>query len=67
MSKSSDPDLGPDLGPNCLQRLSAGKELNAEQLLDTTLWLKLLLKSISFGSNFFHLAKVLATTNTEPG
>ena len=25
------------------------------------------LKSISFGSNFFHLAKVLATSNSEPG
>ena len=23
--------------------------------------------SIPFGSNFFHLAKVLATTNSEPG
>ena len=32
-------------------------------VLDTTFWLK----SISFGSNFFYLAKVLATTNSEPG
>ena len=46
--------------------LLAGKELNTE-LLDTTFWLKPWLKSISFGSNFFHLAKVLATTNSEPG
>ena len=78
MSNSLDPDqarhfVRPDLGPNCLQRLSAdakvaaGKELNTEQLLDTTFWLKLWLKSISFGLNFFHLAKVLATTNSEPG
>ena len=41
----------------------AGKELNTEHLLDTTFWLK----SISFGFNFFHLAKVLATTNSELG
>ena len=45
----------------------AGKELNTEQLLDTTFWTKPWLKSIPFGSNFFHLAKVLATTNSEPG
>ena len=37
--------------------------LNTKQLVDTTFWLK----PISFGSNFFHLAKVLATTNSEPG
>ena len=42
----------------------AGKELNAEQLLDTYYFLaKPWLMSISFESNFFHLAKVLATTN----
>ena len=54
VSKSLDPDqvqhfVGPDLGPNCLQRLSAdinceshlaGKELNTKQLVDTTFWLK---------------------------
>ena len=69
VSNSLDPDqvrhvVGPDLGPNCLQRLSAdiaGKELNTKQLVDT-FWLKPWLKLISFGSNFFHLAKVLATT-----
>ena len=74
MSKSLDPDqaghfVGPALGPNCLQRLSAdkaGKELNTKQHVDT-FWLKPWLKLISFGSNFFHLAKVLATTNSEPG
>ena len=33
----------------------------------STFWLKPWLKSISFGSNFFYLAKVLATTNSEPG
>ena len=33
--------------------------------LHCTFWLKPWLKSISFGSNFFHLAKVLATTNSE--
>ena len=37
--------------------LLADKELNTEQLVDTTLWLKSWLKSISFASNFFHLAK----------
>ena len=53
VSNSLDPDqarqyVGPDLGPNCLQRLSAdnksplaGKELNTKQLIDTTFWLKL--------------------------
>ena len=47
VSNSLDPDqalhfVGPDLGPNCLQKLSAdiaGKELNTKQLLDT-FWLK---------------------------
>ena len=51
--------VGPDLGPNYLQRLSAdiaGKELNTKQL--DTFWLKPWLMFISFGSNFFHLAKV---------
>ena len=74
MSNSLDPDqarhfVRPDLGPNCLQRLSAdiaSKELNTKQLVDT-FWLKPWLNLISFGSNFFHLAKVLATTNSEPG
>ena len=50
VSNSLDPDqawhfVGPGLGPNCLLRLSAGdkksplagKELDAEQLVDTTL------------------------------
>ena len=45
----------------------AGKELNTEQLFDTTFWLKPWLELISFGFNFFNLAKVLATTNYEPG
>ena len=44
----------------------AGKDLNTKQLVDT-FWLKPWLKLISLGSNFFHLAKVLATTNSEPG
>ena len=74
VSKSLDPDqarhfVRPDLGPNCLQRLSAdiaGKELHTKQLVDT-FWLKSWLKIISFGSNFFNLAKVLAATNSEPG
>ena len=74
VSNSLDPDQAqhfvvPDLGQNCLQRLSAdiaSKELNTKQLVDT-FWLKPWLKLISFGSNFFHLAKVLATTNSEPG
>ena len=42
------------------------KYRNTEQLLDTTSLLKPQLKSISFGSNFFYFAKVLATTNSEP-
>ena len=76
VSNSLDPDqvrhfVGPDLDPNCLQRLSADKKaapsgqrvLFTKQLVDTTSWLKF----ISFGPNFFHLAKVLATTNSEPG
>ena len=44
----------------------AGKELNTKQL-DTTFWLKPWLNLNSFGSNFFLLAKLLATTNWEPG
>ena len=47
--------------------LQASKGLNTKQLVDTTFWLKPWLKLISFGSNFSHLAKVLATTNSEPG
>ena len=74
VSNSLDPDqarhfVGPDPGQNCLQKLSAdivGKELNTKQLVDT-FWLKPWLKLISFGSILFHLAKVLATTNSEPG
>ena len=40
--------VGPDLGTNCLQRLSAdkkslsGNELNTKQLVDTNFWLNLL-------------------------
>ena len=34
-----------------------GKEFNTKQFLDITFLLKPWLKSISFGSNFFHLAK----------
>ena len=74
LSNSLDPDQArhfvvPDLGQNCLQRLSANivdKELNTKQLVDP-FWPKAWLKLISFGSNFLHLAKVLATTNSEPG
>ena len=48
VSNILDPDraqhfVGPDLGPNCLQRLSAdivGKEVNTKQLVDT-FWLNL--------------------------
>ena len=68
-SRSGPTFCRPDLGPNRLQRLSAdmaGKELITKQLVDA-FWLKPWLKLISFGSNFFHLAKVLATTNYEPG
>ena len=73
VSNSLDPDqarhfVDPNLGSKCFQRLSAnivGKELNTKQL--DTFWLKPWLKLISFGPNFFHLAKVLATTKSEPG
>ena len=44
-----------------------GKELKYKKKLVDTFWLKPWLKLMSFGSNFFHLAKVLATTNFEPG
>ena len=37
-----------------------------KKILDSTFWLKPWLKFISFGYNFFHLAKVMATTNSEP-
>ena len=79
VSNSLDPDqarhfvgnVGPDLDPNCLQRLLADNKsplaANKKQLVDTTFWLKPWLKLISFCSNFFHLAKVLATTNSELG
>ena len=93
VSNSLDPDqaghfVGPDLVPNCLQRLSADnkmsfklfakvitrqqksalacKEVNTKLLVETTFWLKPWLKFISFGSNFFHMAKVLDTANSEP-
>ena len=61
VSNSLDPDqarhlVGPDLGPNCLQRLSAdnksslvGKELDTEQLV-------ILLFSLTRGYSQFHLA-----------
>ena len=49
------------------QTTKVGKELNTKKLVDPTFWLKPCLKLISFGDNFFHLAKVLATTNSEPG
>ena len=61
VSNSLDPDqarhfVGPDLGPKCLQMLSANnksllvsKEFNTEHLLDATFWLKPWQKSISFG------------------
>ena len=40
--------------------------LKTRKLVDTTFWINPWQKSISFASNFFHLAKVLATTNSEP-
>ena len=80
MSNSLDPDqarhfVRPDLDPNCLQSLSAEQKVAASGQrvkYRTTSWyyffrLKPWLKSISYGFNFFHLAKVLATTNSEPG
>ena len=77
VSNSLHPDqarhfVGPDLGPNCLQRLLAdnkshpkGAELNTKQLVDTLA--KTLAKVNFIWLQFFHLAKVLATTNFEPG
>ena len=53
--------VGSDLGPNCLQRLSADNKKK------TAFWLKPWLKLILFGSSFFHLSTVLATIKTEPG
>ena len=44
----------------------SGKDFT-KQLVSTTLWLKPWQKLISFGSNFFNLATVLASTNSEPG
>ena len=85
VSNTLDPDqarhfVGPDLGPDCLQRLSADnkspplvadKEFNTKQHVHTCttfkFWLKPWPKLISFGSKYFHFAKVLATTNSEPG
>ena len=79
MSNNLDPDqarhfVGPDLGPNCLQKINrqqksplVGKEINTKQFVDNTFWLKPWLKLISFGSSFFPLAKVLAITNSERG
>ena len=43
------------------------KKLKTKQLVDNAFWLRPWLRLISFGYNFFHLAKVLATTNSEPG
>ena len=48
------------------QTTKVGKELDTKIIVDTTFWLKPWLKLSSFGYNFFHLAKVLATTNSEP-
>ena len=74
VSNSLDPDQarsGSKLFVNVISRLQklplTGNELNTEQLFDITFWLKPWLKSISFGSNVYHLAKVLATTNSELG
>ena len=61
-----------DLDSNYLQSFKQttkeGKVLNTKKkLFDAAFWLKPWLnKVISFGYNFFHLAKVLATTNSEP-
>ena len=80
VSNSLDPDqarhfVGPDLGPKCLQRLSVDNKVapieervkyKTTSVVDSTFWLKHWLELISFGSNFFHLAK-LATTNSERG
>ena len=59
-----------DLGSKCLQRFNISRQQKLaksyKKLVDTTFWLKPWLKLISFGYNFFYLAKVLATTNSEP-
>ena len=71
MSNSLDPGSGSKLFANVIssqQKLQlVGKELDIEQLVDTSFSVNPWLKSISFGSNTFHLAKVLATTKSEPG
>ena len=75
VSNSLDPDharhfFGPDMGQTVCkgyQQTTKSPLVGIELNIDTTFWLKLWLKLISFGSNFFHLAKVLATTNSEPG
>ena len=45
----------------------AGKELNTKQFVDTNFWLKPWLKLISCGSNYFLLAKVMGTTDSDLG
>ena len=74
VSNSLDPDqtrqnVGPDLGPNCLYRSSAENKSRPNgqgvKYINNVLILPWL-KFISFGSNLFHSAKVLATTNSEP-
>ena len=61
MSKNLDPDqarhfVGPDLGPNCLQRLQAGKEINNTTPINSQ-WLQCLKKEHfrdAFDANFLH-------------
>ena len=73
-SKSLDPDqarhfFGPDLGPNCLLRLSAdiaGKEFNTKQLVDT-LWLKPWLKLNSLAPTFSVWLKCLLHNTLSQG
>ena len=65
-SNSLDPDqaqhfVGPDLDPNCLQWLSAGKDLN-----NTNLWFKSKANAIGFSTSYkiVFLFFVLTSTNS---
>ena len=81
MTNSLDPDqvrhfVGPDLGPKGLQKLSADKNVAPSRhsvKYKTTCRYYFLAKTlakvnfIQLVPIFFHLAKVLATTNSEQG
>ena len=61
VSNNLNPDVGPDLSPNCLQTLSVdnkchplvGIEVKSKQLFDTTFWLKHWLNLIALAPTSF--------------